>query len=138
MNRTFRAPRERVFRAWTEAAELDRWFAPSEEFTVKSSVDLRVGGAYNIEMLKNDGQVFGAFGVYREVRPPERLVFTWNSKKGCDGGSVARDTVVTIEFFEAGDSTQVTLTHQNFEDAEIRDRHEQGWKGCLGRLEAIL
>lgn len=138
MNRTFRASRERVFRAWTDAAELDRWFAPSEEFTVKASVDLRVGGAYSIEMLKNDGQVFGAFGVYREVRRPERLVFTWNSKNGCGGSEGAQDTVVTVEFFEAGDSTQVTLTHQNFHDTDMRDRHELGWKGCMGRLEAIL
>jgi len=136
VNRTVNAPRERVFRAWTEAAELDRWFSPDPDYKVKSSVDLRVGGAYRIEMHKADGQVFGAFGVYRQIVPPERLVFTWNGIN-C-GNTVVEDTLVTVEFFEADDKTQVTLTHQNFQTPESRERHEHGWKGCFDHLESVL
>jgi uncharacterized protein YndB with AHSA1/START domain len=136
LNHTFNAPRERVFRAWTEAAEIDRWFSPTPEYKVKSSVNLRVGGAYRIEMLKPDGQVFGAFGLYREIVPPERLVFTWTGIN-C-GDTVAQDTLVTVEFFEAGDKTEVTLTHQNFQTAEMRERHEHGWRGCFDHLESVL
>jgi uncharacterized protein YndB with AHSA1/START domain len=135
LNRTFNAPRERVFRAWTEAAQLDQWFAPDPSFSVHSSVDLRLGGAYRVEMRKPDGQVFGAFGVYREVRPPQRLVFTWSA---IGGPEPVEDTLVTVEFFEAGDAgekTQVTLTHQNFQSAEMRNRHEHGWTGCLDQLQ---
>ena len=135
MNRTVNAPRERVFRAWTEAAELNRWFSPDPDATIRASVDLRVGGAYRIE-LRNAERVFGAHGVYREIRPPERLVFTWNSIN-C-GVTAVEDTLVTVEFFEAGDKTQVTLTHQYFTDTDMRDRHAQGWKGCLDHLATIL
>jgi uncharacterized protein YndB with AHSA1/START domain len=135
VNRTFNAPRERVFRAWTEAAELDRWFGPMTDAIVTTSVDLRVGGAYRIEMRRPDGQVFSAHGVYREILPPERLVFTWI---GCGGPEPVEDTLVTLEFFEAGDKTQVTLTHQNFTSLEMRNRHEQGWRGSFDRLELAL
>lgn len=135
VNRTFNAPRERVFRAWTEAAELDRWFAPDPNFTVRSSVDLRLGGAYRIDMQKPDGQVFSAFGTYREIQPPQRLVFTWNAEGSMEP---VENTLVTVEFFEAGDAgekTQVTLTHQNFQSADMRNRHEHGWTACMDQLQ---
>src|ERR1700739_3414095 len=103
INRTINAPRDRVFRAWTEAAELERWFSPDPDYVVKSSVDLRIGGAYSIEMHKKDGQVFGAKGVYREIQRPDRLVFTWTSLN-C-GDAVAENTLVTVEFFEADGKT---------------------------------
>lgn len=135
VNRTFKAPRDRVYRAWTVAAELDRWFAPDPNFTVRSSIDLRLGGQYRIDMQRPDGQVFSAFGVYREIRPPERLVFTWSA---AGGPEPVEDTLVTVEFFEAGDKTQVTLTHQNFTSAEMRNRHEHGWTGCIDRLQSLL
>ena len=135
LNRTFNAPRERVFRAWTEAAQLDQWFAPGPGRTVKSSLDVRVGGAYRIEMRHADGQVYVAMGTYREIEPPQRLVFTWDAEGAMEP---VKDTLVTVEFFEAGDAgekTQVTLTHQNFQSAEMRDRHEHGWTGCLDQLQ---
>jgi uncharacterized protein YndB with AHSA1/START domain len=136
VNRTVNAPRERVFRAWTEAAELDRWFLPDPDYVVKSAVDLRVGGAYSIELHKKDGQVIGAKGVYREIHRPDRLVFTWTAIN-C-GAPTAEDTLVTVEFFEAGDKTQVTLTHQHFPNTDARDRHMRGWDACFNRLQSIF
>lgn len=138
VNRTFNAPRERVFRAWTRAEEMDRWFAPAPGRSVKSSLDARVGGAYRIEMRNADGHVHVASGTYREVQPPERLVFTWNA---VGAPEPVENTLVTVEFFEAGDAgekTQVTLTHQNFQSADMRDRHQQGWTSCLVGLEKEL
>jgi uncharacterized protein YndB with AHSA1/START domain len=135
LNRTFNAPRERVFRAWTEAAELDRWFGPFADAKVKSSVDLRVGGAYRIAIQRPDSPVFTASGVYREIHRPERLVFTWNAQGGSE---LVEDTLVTVEFFEDGDKTHVTLTHQKFGSTGVRERHESGWRGCFDRLESLL
>lgn len=135
VNRTFNAPRERVFRAWTDAAELDRWFGPNPDAMVKAQVDLRVGGAYRIELRSADGHVHVATGVYREIRRPERLSFTWTATGGPEP---VEDTLVTLDFFEVDGKTQVTLTHQNFTSQLMRDRHEQGWKGCFKRLEAWL
>ncbi|MGH9585903.1 MAG: SRPBCC family protein [Acidobacteriaceae bacterium] len=132
VNRTFNAPRERVFRAWTVAEELDRWFLPTPGAKVKSSLDARVGGAYRIELTAPDGHVHIATGVYREVQPPARLVFTWSATGGLEP---VENTQVTVEFFETDDGrTQVTLTHQNFASVEMRNRHEHGWGACLDEM----
>jgi uncharacterized protein YndB with AHSA1/START domain len=78
LNRVFQAPRERVFRAWTDAKELARWFAPSADYTTRvPELDLRVGGTYKVEMHHKGGNVHTVLGTYREIRPPERIVFTW-------------------------------------------------------------
>jgi len=135
VNRTVNAPRERVFRAWTVPSEIDRWFSPDPRGKIKSSVDLRVGGEYKIEVTVDD-RVFGASGVYKEIVPPSRLAFTWTGIN-C-GVTVAEATLVTVEFFDAGDKTQITLTHQGFPNTEARDRHNTGWKGCLDHLESVL
>jgi len=132
VNRTFNAPRERVFRAWTVASELDRWFLPVPGAKVKSTLDAHVGGEYRIEVTSPDGHVHIATGVYREVDPPARLVFSWSAQGGPEP---VENTQVTVEFFEADDGrTQVTLTHQNFGSAEMRNRHERGWGACLDQL----
>lgn len=135
LNHTVNAQRERVFRAWTEAAELDRWFGPFADAKVKSSVDLRVGGAYRIEIQRPDSLIFTVSGVYREIRRPDRLVFTWNAEGGPEP---VEGTVVTVEFFEDGDKTHITLTHQKFLSTDMRERHEHGWRGCFDRLESLL
>lgn len=77
IKRTFAAPREKVFQAWTDPAALKRWFGPSDDFsTPVAEVDLRVGGRYRIHMKSPDGQPHTVHGVYREVTPPAKLVFT--------------------------------------------------------------
>jgi uncharacterized protein YndB with AHSA1/START domain len=134
VNRTFQAPIEKVFRAWTDPDALDRWFSPTDDVTISSSVDLRVGGAYRIEIIKSDGTSFLTSGTYLEVQPPHRLAFTWSGGCKLDG----HDTLVTIEFYSIGNATQVTLTHQNFSSDDSRNKHEHGWNGCLDRLAKIL
>ena len=134
LNRTFQAPIEKVFRAWTNPTEIDRWFAPSDDHTVSSSVDFRVGGTYRIDMHKNDGNVFTVHGKYVEIKVPYRIIFTWQG--ACD--FEPNETLVTVEFFSVGDTTQVTLTHQRFSTEDSRQRHEHGWTGCLDRLGRIL
>jgi len=79
LTRTFSAPREKVFRAWTDPEELKKWWGPPGYSTPTADVDLRVGGAYRFGMMElPDGEVFYLAGTYREVRPPEKLVYTWN------------------------------------------------------------
>ncbi len=135
IKRTFRAPRERVFRAWTDRAELAQWFAPSAEYsTVVPELDLRVGGRYRVEMHHKDGNVHRVSGAYQEIKPPEKVVFTWR----WDGDTGLEDTVVTIEFLDLGDSTEVTLTHERLPTPEERDKHAHGWNGCMDQLGRIL
>ena len=96
VRRTFAAPRERVFRAWTEPEALKQWFAPTDAHTTPvAEVDLRPGGSYRIDMHSPGGDVFQVSGVYQEISLPERLVFTW---KWRESGIEPAETLVTVEF----------------------------------------
>ncbi len=133
--RTFRAPRERVFRAWTDRAELAQWFAPSEEYSaVVPELELRVGGRYRVEMHHKGGKVHSVSGTYQEITPPEKVVFTWR----WEGDASAEDSLVTVEFHDLGNSTEVTLTHERLPNPEERDKHAQGWNGCMDQLAKFL
>jgi uncharacterized protein YndB with AHSA1/START domain len=78
VERTYRVPPQRVWQAWTQAEALKQWFAPNDAFKVEViEADVRVGGRYRIKMNAPDGEVHDVSGVYREVVPNERLVFTW-------------------------------------------------------------
>jgi len=135
LTRTFSAPRDRVFRAWTDVKQFALWFHPSEEYTtVISALDLRVGGTYSLEMRHKNGNVSKLRGTYKEVRPPEKLVFTWSWQRE----TPSPETLVTVEFRDLGSSTEVNLMHQNFLNPEDRDKHNQGWTGCLAQLETYL
>jgi uncharacterized protein YndB with AHSA1/START domain len=135
IKRTFRAPREKVFRAWTDRAELARWFAPSAEYsTVVPELEFRIGGRYRVEMHHKDGNVHSVYGTYQEIKPPEKVVFTWR----WDGNASPEDSLVTIEFHDLGNSTEVTLTHERLPNLEERDKHAQGWNGCMEQLAGIL
>lgn len=131
--RTVAASREKVFKAWTEAEALKRWFAPSDKYVTRIPVlEARAGGRYRIEM-EIEGKVHTVVGTYQEVKPPDRLVFTWRWENEPDRGD-AGDMFVTIEFFERGGSTEVILTHEKFPSDAARDEHNKGWTGCLDRL----
>ena len=134
ITRTYAAPREKVFRAWTDPEVMKKWFAPSDEFSVPEvAIDARVGGRYCIVMRAPDGEHHRVGGVYREYAPPARLVFTWAWES-----TPERESLVTVEFKELGTSTELILTHERFADEEARDKHQQGWTGCLGRLAQVL
>lgn len=133
LTRVVPAPREAVFRAWTDPEALRRWWVPFEGMTVPAAeVDLRPGGRYRFTMRNAGGEEFHLSGVYREVRPPERLVYTWRWDDG-DG-----ETLVTVDFEAKGTTTLLHLTHERFPDAAARDRHGAGWSGVLDRLVAVM
>ena len=138
ISRTINAPRERVFEAWTDPARLHEWWGAGENFTAPiAEVDLRVGGAYRLGMQAPDQQApYVVGGIYREVRPPERLVYTWVWEKGPSDTSdwTPPETLVTVEFLDKGGSTEVVLTHEQFPDEHMRDEHSQGWSGCFDSL----
>jgi uncharacterized protein YndB with AHSA1/START domain len=133
IRRWVRARPERVFEAWTRADLMARWFFPGDGWKAAITSDLRVGGRYEISMRDAEGGHHLQFGVYREIVPPSRLVFTWS----CPELSVV-DSVVTLELIDRGDRTELVLTHELPPDPAIRRGHEQGWEGCLGNLERLL
>lgn len=135
VKRTFAAPRDRVYCAWTDARQFGQWFHPSADYkTIITRLDLRKGGKYSIEMHHKDGNIHRMWGTYEEVRPPERLVFSWR----WSSDESIPDSLVTVLFTDLGGSTEVSLTHSRFVSIEERDKHNQGWQGCLGQFEAYL
>ena len=124
----------KVWRAITEPEMLKQWMAPSDAFSVPvAEAELHIGGRYHIVMNAPDGQVHDVSGTYREIVPNKKLVYTWAWKS-----TPERESVVTIELRAAGGGTELTLRHEQFADDEARNHHEQGWNGCLARLEKSL
>jgi uncharacterized protein YndB with AHSA1/START domain len=124
----------KVWRAITEPEMLKQWMAPSDAFKVPvAEADVRVGGRYHVVMNAPDGEVHDVSGVYREIVPNKKLVYTWAWKS-----TPERQSVVTIELRAAGSGTELTLRHEQFADTEARDHHQQGWMGCLARLEKAV
>jgi uncharacterized protein YndB with AHSA1/START domain len=135
VSRTIRARPDELFRAWTDPEELSNWWRQEGEgwAFAGASIDLRVGGRYRLGMTGPDGRKHVASGVYREVRPPERLVFTWNWE---DPTKPVGETLVTVEFRDlGGERTEVVLTHERFADPARMGRHEQGWTELMRLLE---
>ena len=135
LTRTFAAPREKVFGAWTDPEELKKWWGPPGYATPSVEVDLRMGGKYRLGMRKlPDGPIFYLAGTYREVRPPEKLVYTWQWEAKPELG----DTLVTVEFHDRGGSTEIVLTHELFPTEKARGDHERGWSSSWDKLAKIL
>lgn len=132
--RSFKAAPEKVWRAITHPEALKRWMAPSDAFKIPvAEADAKVGGRYRIVMHSPDGEVHDVSGVYREIVPNRKLVYTWAWKSAPE-----RESLVTFELRAAGGGTELTLRHEQFFDEEARDRHNHGWIGCLARLDLAL
>jgi uncharacterized protein YndB with AHSA1/START domain len=137
VTRTFRASRQRVFRAWTEPELMMRWFVEGDAEMTTCEIDLREGGTYRLEG-RYEGKKWSIWGSYLEVRPPERLVYTWTWKHDPGIGETEGDTRVTVEFRDRGNETELVLTHERFASVAARDEHNEGWKACLDRLERVV
>ena len=132
--RRFEAARERVFRAFTDPAEIPLWFGEEGGPTWIVRLDLREGGNFSFRGTHRGGE-WEVRGTYREVRVPERVVFTWVE---VEGGRPSVESLVTAEFRDLGGKTEVVLTHERDVDEKQRRGHEEGWKGCFERMEKLI
>jgi uncharacterized protein YndB with AHSA1/START domain len=133
VKRVIRAPRERVFRAWTDPDEILKWFAPGECRALQTRVDLRVGGSYHFRVFTH-GMEMDLVGVFREIQAPARLVYTWQFRGGPP--PAMPETLVTVEFGETDSGTEVRIKHEKLPSEEVRGQHRLGWEGCLEKLAA--
>ena len=133
LKRRLAAPPEKVYAAWTDPEKIVRWFGPDSGLVKSASLDVREGGRYAIEFSTEDGEEHHVSGTYREVAPNEKLVFSWMWRTMPE-----RQSLVTVLIKPDGDGSLLTLIHEQFFDEAARDRHEQGWNGCLEKLETYL
>jgi uncharacterized protein YndB with AHSA1/START domain len=136
ISRIIESPREHVFRAWTQPEQLREWWGPGEFRCPEAEVDLRPGGSYRLVMQPTAGDPFVVGGTYREVEPPARLVYTWRWESGpaADGS----ESLVTVEFNERGERTELVLTHTEFPATHGPAPYRMGWEGGLDKLQALL
>jgi uncharacterized protein YndB with AHSA1/START domain len=115
----------------------------SAHIVIHHQLDIRTGGRYLMEVRDpGKNETYWGQGIYRLVKPPEKIVFSWSwAKDTQDGPQLHPDspeTEVTVEFFARGNSTEVVLTQAVFGSAKDRDEHNKGWNGCLDLLAGVL
>lgn len=134
IERTFNAPAQAVFDAWTSEEVMRRWWRVEQHWqTPEVEVDLRVGGAVRVVMRDPHKDVeYGGGGRYTEVDPPRRLAFTWT------WDDEPRGTLIEIDFEERDEVTLVRFTHRDLWDEEAVRSHEEGWNGVFDSLEREL
>jgi uncharacterized protein YndB with AHSA1/START domain len=129
LKRRLTAPPAKIYRAWTDAAKISRWFGPEDAEMLRAETDVRVGGRFRIVFRGPDGEEHDVGGVYREVVPNQKLVFTWAWRS-----TPERESLVTVALKRDGDGTLLTLLHEQFFDEAARDRHGRGWNETLDKL----
>jgi uncharacterized protein YndB with AHSA1/START domain len=148
ITRVFDAPRELVWKTWTDPERVTCWWGPKGYTSPAARSDLRVGGHYLFAMRSPEGKDFWSSGVYRDVVEPERIVAT-DSFSDADGNVVPASHYgmtgawplalsVTVTFEEADGKTRLVLRHEGFPDSENRDLAGAGWNESLDKLETCL
>jgi uncharacterized protein YndB with AHSA1/START domain len=137
LTRRFKAPRERVFAAFSSAEAIQQWFGCGPPHIIECSADFRVGGSYRTRSYNPEtSKAVSAVGVYREITPPSKIVYTWKWENDEDWADC--ESLVTFEFNAVGDETELHLTQTGFPSDDSCQKHTYGWTGCLDKLDAAL
>jgi uncharacterized protein YndB with AHSA1/START domain len=132
ITRVFNAPRSLVFETWTDHKHLARWWGPRDYPATSVAMDVRPGGRWRHCLTSPDtGNALWLGGVFREIAPPERLVFTfaWEEE-----GERGLETLVTVTFAEQRGKTTMTFRQTPFQSDAERDGHGYGWNSTFDRL----
>ena len=130
------APRSLVYRMWSEPEHMARWCCPKDFTQPDGSMDFRVGGTFFTHMRSADGVDYKVTGVYREIVPERRIVFThaWIDESGETG----LETLVTLTFEDNGNGTRLKLHQAAFATPESAASHREGWSECIDSLDDYL
>jgi uncharacterized protein YndB with AHSA1/START domain len=135
LERSYPVSPEKLWRAWTDPEAIKRWWGPGNNDPVSlAQLDVRVGGSFRIVFGGPEGRDHECAGVYREVVPNRKLVFTWT----WPNSTPERESLVTINFRAVSSGTELDFTHEQFFDEAVRDGHKQGWSEALVKLERYL
>ncbi|MFE4712657.1 SRPBCC domain-containing protein [Paenibacillus sp. NPDC056722] len=129
LQHVYNASKERVFLAWTKKEQLEQWWGLVGFTTTIEQMDVTVGGKYRFHMqAPNGGMVFTLEGRYVEIVQNEKLAFTW---KWMNEGDEAEETLVTIDFVEKDNTTELAITHSAFSKMNVVKRHNNNWNNAL-------
>lgn len=148
ITRVFDAPRNLVWKAWTEPEHVMEWWGPKGFTAPIVKTDFRVGGKSLLCMRSPEGEDYWSTGVYREIVEPEKIVTT-DSFSDAQGnvvpashygmsGDWPSELLVTVTFEEDDGKTKLTLRHEGFPDTENRDLAKAGWSESLDKLAEHL
>jgi len=148
VTRMFNVPRELVWKAWTDPEHFKRWWGPKDYTCPFCEMDLRVGGKYLNCMRSPEGQDYWSTGVYREIIPTERIVFT-DCFADANGNVVPAtqyglssdfplEMLVTVTLEDQGGQTKMTLEHIGLPIGSEGDGAQQGWSESFDKLAESL
>ena len=125
---------EQVWQAWTDPKALSVWFGPGEDNSViHARTDVRMGGSFCVAFRMANGDEHEVNGIYREVLPASKLVFTWTWRSAPE-----RESLVTLRLAPTATGTQMDFLHEQFWDEAERDDHEGGWLPTIDKLGRFL
>lgn len=133
IKRRLKATPEKVYRAWTEPAQIARWWGPGPCEVLKAEADTRVGGRFRVIFRTGDGEEHNVGGEYSDVVPNERLSFSWSWISMPE-----RVSQVTVSLRPDGEGTMLTLHHEQLFNQASRDGHNRGWTESLDKLEQLF
>jgi uncharacterized protein YndB with AHSA1/START domain len=144
MKRTMPFSRERVFAAFSQQEQMNRWMCrDAKKHQIKYlKFEFRVGGGFDLEIHTPNGDVYAMHSTYLEIVKPEKIKFSWGYQHIAPDGKPREDalegTLVTFEFHDRAGSTEIELTHELLPNARQIEDHRQGWSGCLDKLNELL
>jgi len=133
ISRVLAVPRERIFAAFASAERVARWLTPSPEISLKVlSYDFRERGTYRFEYHVPDGQVMRVHGMFIELVPPARIVFSWIIEPPDEHAGV--DSTVRVSIAAAPGGASLTIEHERLDRPGAAERHAAGWAGAFDQL----
>ena len=136
IKRFINAPRDQVYAAWTDPAQLRQWFGPEKVQTRDLIADARVGGKFRWDLTNSEGEKMTCLGEYRELQPGKKIVFTWQWDDDEDWKN--HTSVVTVELSDRDNGTELRLIHEQLPNEASRDGHTEGWNSALDKLEKFF
>ncbi|HEV7387304.1 MAG TPA: SRPBCC domain-containing protein [Gemmatimonadaceae bacterium] len=133
IKRTFNAPRDLVWKVWSDPAHAKEWWGPNGFTLPFVEMDQRPGGKWRAQMRSPDGKDLWQHGVYREIVPPEKTVYTfiWDAEP-------ENEMLVSVIFKAKGDKTEMTFTQEGFKSAADRESHQDGWSQTFDRFATYI
>jgi uncharacterized protein YndB with AHSA1/START domain len=136
IRRVLKAPRDRVYAAWSDPAQLKQWFGPETAKTRGLIADVRPGGLFRWDVIDSDGEEMTVRGEYREIIEGKKIAFSWQWDD--DEAWENRTSLVTVELFDHHDGTELLLRHEQLPSEASRDRHHEGWSSVVDALEQFI